>query len=89
MYKEIVQLVKDLVNHEYLYFDTALQIKLSPHSWPLLMWAVCVSPSDQIFLMDGGEQWHQLEESDINSNKVIETLYQRVSLIHKQYKQTA
>jgi hypothetical protein len=50
------------------------------------MWAVCVSPKDEIYLMDGLEQWHQLEETDDNYGFVLSTLYQRVNAYYKQIK---
>jgi len=82
--KEIVEAVKGLVEYEALYFGSPLQLKLSPHSWPILIHAVQVSPADGIYLMDGGEQWHPLERHDLNYDKVLQSLYQRVKAIEKQ-----
>lgn len=86
MKEQIVEMVKGLVGNEYLYFDTSLLIKLSPHTWPIQIWAVCVSPSNDIYIMDGFEQWEKLEESDRNYSEVLLTLFQRVSRIEKQFK---
>jgi hypothetical protein len=86
MKQEIVSIIKDLVGHQFLYFNTALLIKLSPHSWPLAIWAICVSPSDQIYVMDNAEEWHELKTSDINYDKVLSTIYQRVKTIKPTYK---
>lgn len=83
MEQEIVNIVKGLVGNEYLYFSTALVIKLSPHSFPVNIWAVCVSPRNEIYVMDGGEEWTKIDESD---DKVLQTLYQRVKSIEKTYK---
>jgi hypothetical protein len=86
MKEDVIKIIKELVGHEYLYFDTSLLVKVSPHTWPVQMWAVCVSPKDEIFLMDGLEQWHELEETDTNYSVVLSTLYQRVNAYHKQFK---
>lgn len=88
MKQEIVTMIKGLVGFQYLYFDTPLLIKLTPHTWPVQIWAATVSPSGEIYLMDdlmnGDEQWFQLEESDRNYDIVLATLYQRIKTIYKQ-----
>lgn len=89
MKEEIVRLIKEMVGHEFLYFDTSLLVKITPHTWPVQMWAVCVSPKHEIFLMDGFEQWHQLEETDINYSVILSTLFQRIQTIYKQVKTVA
>lgn len=86
MKQDVIKMVKDLVGHTYLYFDTALLIKLTPHTWPMAIWGVCVSPSDQVYLMDNAEQWHELKESDVNYSKALNSLYQRVKSIQSTYK---
>lgn len=85
MRQEIIETVKGLVNTDYLYFDTELVIRLTPHTWPLAIWGICVSRDDRIYLMDGGEEWNELCESDLNYDKVLPTLYQRVKQIEKRY----
>lgn len=84
MKEEIIYIIKSLVGNEFLYFGTELEIKLTPHSWPVLMWGVCVSNNDEIYLMDGGEEWHKVEEEVI-----LQTLYQRMKSIEKTYKTIA
>jgi hypothetical protein len=85
MKQEITRMVKQLAGHEFLYLETALVVKKTPHSYRVNVWAVCVSPRNQIFLMDDQEQWFELEEKDVNHPLVIATLYQRVSTIYKTY----
>lgn len=86
MKQQIIEIVKGLVGTEFLYFDTSLVMKSSPHTYPVHIWAVCVSPNDEIYLMDGFEQWEKLEETDRNYDQVLSTLFQRVSRIEKQFK---
>lgn len=81
MKKETTEIIKGLVGHEFLYFATSLLIKISPHTYPVQIWAVCVSPDDEIYLMDGLEQWYKLEETDTNYSRILSTLYQRVKTI--------
>ena len=77
--------MKDLVGHDYLYFDTAVEVKTTPHSHPFNAWAVCVSPADDLFVMDSDEQWHKVELSDVNASLVLGSLYQRLKLMRITY----
>jgi hypothetical protein len=80
MLQSIITTIRNLVGSEYLYLSEAITIKLNPHSWPLNVWAVCVSPSDELYVMDADEQWHQVSEAD---KLVIPSIYQRVKLLEK------
>jgi hypothetical protein len=86
MKETIIAMIKDLVGNEYLYFQTSLLVKITPHTWPVQIWAVCVSPKNQIFLMDGLETWNELEETDRNYSVVLQSLFQRMQAIYKTYK---
>ena len=85
IYQECADIVKDLVGHEYLYFDTAVEVKTTPHSHPFAAWAVSVSPAGDIYLMDNNEEWHQLSPGDANGALVIGSLYQRLRMMRIQY----
>lgn len=85
IYQESVDIVKELVGHEYLYFDTAIEVKITPHGFPFNAWAACVSPKNELFLMDSDEQWHQVEWQDDNAGLVIGSLYQRLKLMRINY----
>jgi len=74
-----------LVGHEFLYFDTAIEVKVTPHSFPFNAWAVCASPGNQLYVMDSDEQWHQVELADDNAALVIGSLYQRLKLMRISY----
>lgn len=82
---ECVEIVQDLVGHDYLYFDTSVEVKTSPHTYPFSAWAVCVSPKDELYVMDADEQWHQVELEDMNAGLVIGSLYQRLKLMRISY----
>ncbi len=83
--QECIDIVKDLAGNEYLYFDTAVEVKITPHSFPFAAWAVCVSSADQLFVMDNEEQWHEIELQDDNAALVIGSLYQRLAMMRTQY----
>lgn len=85
IYQECVDIVRGLVGHEFLYFDTAVEVKTTPHTYPFNAWAVCVSPKDQLFVMDSDEQWHQVELTDNNAALVIGSLYQRLKMMRVRY----
>lgn len=85
IYQECAEIVKDLVGHDYLSFDPAVEVKTSPHTFPFRAYAVCVSPKDELFVMDSDEQWHQVELEDVNASLVIGSLYQRLKLMRIQY----
>jgi hypothetical protein len=85
IYQECVDIVKNLVGHEYLYFDNAVEVKLTPHTYPFATWAVCVSPNDEMYVMDSDEQWHQVELKDQNVALLIGSLYQRLRMMRTQY----
>jgi len=85
IFQESIDIIKGLVGHEYLYFDSAVEIKLTPHTYPFAAWAVCVSPNDEMYVMDSDEQWHQVELKDQNAALVIGSLYQRLRMMRTQY----
>jgi hypothetical protein len=85
IFDECVSIVKSLAGHDYLYFDQAVEVKVSPHSYPFSAWAVCVSPSDTLYVMDSDEQWHEVELTDNNGALVIGSLYQRLRLMRINY----
>ena len=85
MYRECVSVIADLVGHEYLYFDNAVRVKLTPHSPAFNAWAVCVSPAGDLYIMDADEQWHKLDLVDENVALVIGSLYQRLKLMRVSY----
>jgi hypothetical protein len=87
IFRECIEIVKDLAGHEFLYFDTAIEVKITPHSFPFNAWAACVSPppADELFVMDNNEQWHQVELTDENAAMVIGSLYQRLKLMRISY----
>lgn len=83
--KDCVAIVKDLVDDQYLYFDTAVEVKTSPHTYPFQAWGVCVSPKDELYVMDNEEQWHRIEPFIGATPLVVLSLYQRLSLMRRQY----
>ena len=85
MLNAIATNIKEMVGHDYLYFDTPLQVKLSPHTRPQNYWAACVSPNGDVFVMDVEEEWHQLEHREEDA-QVMETLFQRVRFLKQQYR---
>jgi hypothetical protein len=85
IFQECVDIVKNLVGNEYLYFDSAVEVKVSPHSFPFAAWAVCISPKNELYVMDSNEQWYPVELSDDQASLVIGSLYQRLRLMRIQY----
>ena len=85
IFQECIDIVRNLVGNEYLYFDSAVEVKVSPHSFPFAAWAVCVSPKNELYVMDSNEQWHQVELNDEQASLVIGSLYQRLRLMRIQY----
>ena len=82
---DCVEIVKDLVDHEYLYFDTAVEGKTSPHSYPFQAWGGCVSPKNELFVMDSDQQWHLIEPFTGATPLIISSLYQRLQMMRRQY----
>jgi|GEM_PF-959671 len=87
--QECIDIVKELVGHDYLYFDTAVEVKVTPHSHPFAAWGVCVSPKDALYVMDNDEYWHLVELNDQNASLVIGSLYQRLRMMRVQYKKAS
>lgn len=83
--KDCVEIVKDLVGNEYLYFDSPVEVKTSPHTYPFLAWGVCVSPKDELFVMDSDQEWHRIEPFIGNTPLIVSSLYQRLQLMRRQY----
>lgn len=89
IFQESIEIVRDLVGNDYLYFDTAVEVKISPHTFPFAAWAVCVSPNNDLYVMDSSEQWHQVELNDTNAALVIGSLYQRLRMMRVQYRKAS
>ena len=85
IFQECVEIVRDLVGNDYLYFDNAVEVKVTPHTYPFSAWAVCASPKDELYVMDSDEQWHKVELEDYNAALVIGSLYQRLKLMRINY----
>lgn len=83
--QECIDIVNDLVGNEYLYFDTAIEVKLSPHTPPFYAWGVCVSPAGKVYIMDSDQEWHELNPTIGNAPLVIGSLYQRLQLMRRKY----
>lgn len=82
--QECIDIIQDLVGDEYLYFESAIEVKTSPHSLPFLAWGVCVSPDDDLFVMDNNQEWHQVKAEAANA-LLIGSLYQRLQLMRRKY----
>ena len=85
IFQECVEIVKSLVGHDYLYFESAVEVKVTPHTHPFSAWAVSVSRKDELYVMDSDEQWHKVELEDYNAALVIGSLYQRLKLMRINY----
>lgn len=82
MINEILNILKDLVGKDYLYLDTAIRVKTTPHTPDFNIWAICAS-GNKLFIMDNNEAWTPVEPED---SLIIPSIYQRVKLIEQQYK---
>lgn len=83
--QECKEIVRELVGHDYLYFETSAEVKATPHTHPFNIWAVSVSPKDELYVMDADEQWHKVELGDLNAGLLIGSLYQRIKLMRISY----
>lgn len=79
--ESIIQIVKELRGTEPLYFDTPLLVKATPHSVPCTLWGACVSPQNELWLMDSYQEWHKLESTDRNYSLVVASLHQRLGYL--------
>jgi hypothetical protein len=80
--QEVKEMIKEIIGHEYLYLDSAIQIKANPHSYPYTIWALCVCPRNELYIMDSNNDWHKIEEKD---TLIIPSVYQRIKLVSTQY----
>ena len=80
-----IDMVKDWVGNEYLYFDTALQVKHSPHHFSFTIWGLCVSPTDTLYVMDSDQQWYALDAATGSDDMVIGSIYQRLKWMGAKY----
>jgi hypothetical protein len=82
MLPQIISTVKRIAGTDYLYFDNALSLPVQKFCTPFNVWAVCVSPKDELFIMDSDEQWHKVESWNLTA---IPALYTRIKLISNNY----
>jgi hypothetical protein len=83
--QQCIEMVKEWVGNEYLYFDTALQVKHSPHHLPFIAWGLCVSPQDTLYVMDSEQQWYPIEAVTGTDDLVIGSIYQRLKWMGSKY----
>ncbi len=83
--QQCINIVKDFVGYDYLYFNDAVEIKLTPHTYQFNAWAVSVSPAEEFYVMDSNEQWYKIEPDENNATLVIGSLYQRLKLMRIKY----
>lgn len=82
LYKDCIEIVKDLAGNEPVYFDDPLEVKTGPHSVPVRLWALCVN-ANALYVMDNNEEWYQVELNDVNASLVIATIYQRLQFMRR------
>lgn len=80
MLQDIITTVRNLVGSEYLYPQDAVTIKINPHTYPVNIWALCVSPDNQLFVMDADENWFEVTPKDA---LVVPSIYQRVKQLER------
>ena len=83
--QDCIKIVKEWMGNEFLYFDTALQVKYSPHHFPFSIWGLCVSPNDTLYVMDSDQQWYPLDAKTGNDDLVIASIYQRLQWLGSKY----
>jgi hypothetical protein len=83
--QECIDIIKDLVGNDYLYFESAIEIKLTPHTYPFYAWGVCVSPADALYVMDSNQDWHEVILNEGNASLVVGSLYQRLKMMRTHY----
>lgn len=76
----ITEAVNGYPDHQVM-FDEPLQIKPSPHIYLFTAYGLWVGP-DGVYVLDGGGDWHgPLLESQVNSEYMINSLYQRLKVM--------
>ncbi len=83
--QQSIDMVKEWVGNDTLYLDTALHVKFSPHHAPFAIWAFCVSPADALYVMDAGEEWHEVSAASGSDDLVIASIYQRLMWMGRRY----
>ncbi|RYY88401.1 MAG: hypothetical protein EOO15_09170 [Chitinophagaceae bacterium] len=81
-------ILRELTGDAPLYFESALQVKLTPHSPALSAWAVAISADGSLQVMDAEEQWHPFSPEDRNAALVLGSLYQRLRMLRMHYGNT-
>jgi hypothetical protein len=85
----LADVVKRLVGNDYLYFPQAVEVNIHDHPEAFRCWGIVVSTSEEVFLMDADEQWHRLETSNRNFDKVASALHNVLGPMIIQYKKAA
>ncbi|HEV7620106.1 MAG TPA: hypothetical protein VGO09_00155 [Flavisolibacter sp.] len=82
---ECIDIIKDMVGHEYLYFNDGIEIKPGPHIHVFTIWGVACSPRNELFIMDNNEEWHRIDLNDLHAQLIIGSIYQRIKLLRINY----
>lgn len=81
-------MLRDMAGDAPLYFETAVQVKLTPHSPAFAAWAVALAEDGTLQVMDAEEQWHAFALEDRNAHLLLGSLYQRLRLLRLHYRKT-
>ncbi|GAB4092238.1 hypothetical protein [Flaviaesturariibacter terrae] len=81
-------LLRELSGDAPLYFESAVQVKLTPHSPPFAAWAVGLSEDGTLQVMDADERWHPFSAGDRNAALLLGSLYQRLRMLRLHYGKT-
>lgn len=81
---EAIEMVRELVGKDYLYFDKAVTARPTEISFPFYAWAVCVGPDQVLYVMDNDEQWFPVKENQ-TSIRLINALHARIYIMYIKY----
>jgi hypothetical protein len=81
IFDDCVSMIHAVAGHEIIYFETPVEVRFSPHSPAFHAWAVCASPFNDIYFMGADEQWEKYDDTDLNGDLLLGSLYQRLSLM--------
>lgn len=81
MYQNCIDILKQIVGNEYLYLSEPIKI-IDTDLFFIEVWALCASPAGDLYVMNGAEQWHQVEPTDLMA---IEPVHKRLTAIAKKY----
>lgn len=81
---EIINTVFNQKGYEYLFLNEPIYVRLSDFIPSLEIHGLCVTDKMGLTIMGSAGNWNELSVADVNADKMLNEIYQRIKSINNQ-----